>query len=207
VQDQYFEFVRHLGLDPEPVEWNLHLSEAEQEDQAAFFGRLDAPACAVVVGTSKQEKNWSAEGFARVLEVVERTHGLRPVLVGGPSPAERLMAQEIQAKTSARVVDALADDVRRVLWILQGAALTISPDTGPLHISRALGTPVVGLFGYTNPKRSGPYRAFQDLVVDGYAAFPGEAYPLAHEYRDGMRRVTVEAVLEKVALARSRYPR
>lgn len=207
VQDQYFEFVRWLGIDPEPVTWDIRLTDGEREAQEGFFGNLDQPACAVVVGTSKPEKNWTAEGFARVLEVVEREHGLRPVLVGGPSAIERGIADEIVARTSARVVDTLGNDLRKLVWILEGSALTLSPDTGPLHISRALETPVVGLFGYTNPKRSGPYRAYQDLVVDGYATHPGESYPIEHAYRDGMKRVTVDMVLERVALAMERYVR
>lgn len=206
VQDQYFEFLRLLGVNPEPVEWRIEFTEGERQDQRAFFEELDAPACAMVVATSQREKNWSPEGYARVLEEVERTHGLRPVLVGGPAPLERALADEVLARTSATVVDALGDDVRRVAWLLEGSALAISPDTGPLHISRAVGTPVVGLYGYTNPKRVGPYRAFQDLVVDGYAAYPGEDYPVSPEYRDGMKRITPERVLEKVALALKRYP-
>jgi len=51
-----------------------------------------------------------------------------------------------------------------VLWAVQSSLALVNP-----FISRALETPVVGLFGYTNPKRSGPYRLYQDLVVDGYA--------------------------------------
>jgi heptosyltransferase I len=207
VQDQYLEFVQWLGVDPEPVSWGLGFTDQERESQAAFFAGLDRPACAVVVGTSKPEKNWTAEGFARVLEVLSERHGLQPVLVGGPSAVERRIADEILARTSAPVIDTLGNDLRKLVWILDGSALTLSPDTGPLHISRALETPVVGLFGYTNPKRSGPYRAYQDLVVDGYAAFPGEAYPIEHAYRDGMKRVTVDMVLEKVALAVERYVR
>jgi heptosyltransferase I len=205
VQDQYFEFLEHLGVDPRPVTWDLRLTDREREVQAAFFGGLDRPACAVVVGTSRQDKNWEPERYARVLERVEREHGLRPVLVGGPSSDERRIADEILALTDARVVDALGDDLRRLVWTLAGSALVITPDTGPLHIARALETPVVSLFGRTNPKRSGPYRAYQDLVVDGYADYPGEEYPPAPVYRDGMRRVSVEAVMEKVALAMRKY--
>lgn len=205
VQDQYFEFLHALGIDEHPVEWGIDFTEGEREAQRAFFDTVDRPACAVVVGTSKLEKNWTPAGYARVLEVVEREHGLRPVLVGGPSAIERAIADEVIALTGADVVDALGDDLRRLTWILDGSELLISPDTGPLHIARALGTPVVGLFGYTNPKRTGPYKAFEDLIVDGYAAHPGEDYPLTHHYRDGMKRVTVDAVLEKVALAMERY--
>lgn len=207
VQDQYFEFVRWLGLDPEPVVWNLRLDGAEREAQAPFFARLDRPACAVVVGTSDSRKNWHVEGYAAVLEALEREHGLRPVLVGGATAEERRMADAILARTSARVVDALGNDIRRLVWILDGSALTLSPDTGPLHVARALGRPVVGLYGHTNPRRTGPYRAYEDLVVDGYAAYPGEPYPISYARRDGMRRITADMVLEKVALAMARYVR
>ena len=207
VQDQYFEFLEHLGIDPHPAVWNLHIPDEEREAQAAFFARLERPACAVVVGTSKPEKNWNAPGYARLLDELERRWKLQPILVGGPSRVERAMADRILALTQARPLDCLGDDLRRLVWILDGSALAISPDTGPLHISRALETPVVGLYGHTNPKRTGPYRLYQDLVVDGYAEFPGEAYPVTAAYRNGMKRVTLEAVLEKVEIAIRRYVR
>lgn len=201
VADQYLEFVTRLGLDPEPVEWGLDFTEEERREQRRFFDSLDAPACALVMGTSKEEKNWNAEGYARVAEVIESVHGLRPVLAGGPSPVERRIADEVIARSGARVVDTLGDDLRRLMWILDGSRLVVSPDTGPLHIARALERPVVSLFGYTNPLRSGPWRASTDLVVDGYAEYPGETYPLAPVYRDGMKRITVNMVLDKISLA------
>lgn len=207
IQDQYFEFLEALGIDPHPVRWDITLTPEEERARSDFFAELDRPACAVVVGTSKREKNWTADGYARVLEVVERRHGLVPVLVGGPSAVEREMADAVLAGTAAHPVDALGDDLRRLVYLLSGSALVISPDTGPLHIARALDVPVVGLYGYTNPKRSGPYRKYTDLVVDGYARTPGEDYPVSMEYRDGMKRVTLEAVLEKVQLAMDRYVR
>jgi len=207
VQDQYFEFLEHLGIDPHPAVWDIPIRPDERKAQRVFFGALERPACAVVIGTSKQEKNWHAEGYARVLEALEREHGLQPLLVGGPSRVERQMADQILRITQARPLDLVGDDLRRLVWLLDGSALVISPDTGPLHIARALDVPVVGLYGYTNPKRTGPYRRYQDLVVDGYAEFPGEAYPVTPGYRSGMNRVTVEAVLEKISLARTQYPR
>jgi heptosyltransferase I len=207
VQDQYLEFLEYLGVEPKPLTWDLRLSERERAAQATFFAELDRPACAVVVGTSKLAKNWTAEGYARMLERIESEHGLMPIIVGGPSAVERRIANEVLSTTGANVVDALCDDVRELVWILEGSALLVSPDTGPLHISRALETPVVGLYGYTNPRRSGPYDAFEDLIVDGYAEYPGEQYPIMTTYRDGMERITVDAVLEKVSLAMERYVR
>ncbi len=202
VQDQYFEFLEHLGVESEPVEWRIPISDDERAAQREFFDTLDRPACGIVVGTSKPEKNWLPERYARTLDALESEFGMRPVLIGGPSGIERRMADEILARTSARVIDMLGDDLRRLVWLLDGAPLVISPDTGPLHLARALDTPVVGLYGYTNPKRYGPYRKYQDLVVDGYAKYPGEPYPPSMEVRpEGMMRVTVEAVLGRVQAA------
>jgi heptosyltransferase I len=198
VQDQYFEFLDYLGIDPAPVEWRIRLTDEERAAQREFFDALDRPVCGVVVGTSKLEKNWAPERYARLVEALEADYGMQPVLLGGPAPAERAAAERLLAQTQARVVNALADDVRRLLWLVDGCDLVISPDTGPLHLARALDRPVVGLYGYTNPKRYGPYgRPAQ--VVDGYARFAGEAYPISAKYRaDGMERVTVDMVLAAV---------
>jgi len=205
VQDQYLEFVEYLGVEPHPVEWRLHLTAAERAAQRDFFAPLGRT-CAIVVGTSKPQKNWAPDRYARVIDELETSFGLRCVLVGGPAPIEREAADRITECARVKPINALADDVRRVMWLLDGSALVISPDTGPLHLARALDRPVIGLYGYTNPKRYGPYRKYQDLIVDGYARFPGEDYPLSMAYReDGMQRVTVEAVLEKVRLALDRY--
>jgi heptosyltransferase I len=206
VQDQYFEFIEFLGIDPEPVAWRLDLSGAEKQAQQEFFAPLGNRTCALVVGTSKPEKNWAPERYAQVIEALETEHGLRCVLVGGPAAIEQEAARRITELSRIKPINALGNDVRRLLYLLDGASLVISPDTGPLHMARAIDRPVIGLYGYTNPKRYGPYRKYQDLIVDGYAEYEGEDYPLNAEYRrEGMQRVTVGAVLEKVKLAAGRY--
>lgn len=205
VQDQYFEFVEHLGIDPQPVEWRLTVTPAEKAAQREFFAPLGRT-CAIVVGTSKPAKNWAPNRYARVIEALESELGFRCVLVGGPSAIEQEAAQRISELSRVKPINALGNDVRKLLWLLDGAALVISPDTGPLHMARAIDKPAIGLYGYTNPKRYGPYRKYTDLIVDGYARDANEDYPLNAEYRaDGMHRVTPEAVLEKVELALERY--
>ena len=116
------------------------------------------------------------------------------------------MAAAITAQSAVKPVNTLSDSVRKVVWLLEGSSLVLSGDTGPLHVARALDRPVVGLYGYTNPKRSGPYRKYEDLVVDGYARFAGEEYEASPVYRpEGMQRVSVDATLEKLAYAMERY--
>ncbi|MCG6868676.1 MAG: glycosyltransferase family 9 protein [Gammaproteobacteria bacterium] len=205
VQDQYFEFLDYLGVDHEPVEWGITLTEEERRRQGKFFSAFERPVCAVVVGTSKPEKNWPVERYAELADHLNRDFGFQVVLLGGPSPVEQDAAAQIERLCETGPVNALGNDLRRLLYLLDGAALAVSPDTGPFHIACAIETPVVGLFGYTNPKRTGPYRKYTNLVVDGYQRYPGEDYPVTMAYRDGMKRITVEKVLEKVQLARGTY--
>lgn len=206
VQDQYFEFLDYLGVPHGTPEWGIVIGEDEREEQRRFFERMDRPVCAVVLGTSKPEKDWPSERYARLLEIIEGDFGYQTVIIGGPSAGERACAEDVIRLTRARPLNELGDNLRRLVYLIDGSELLVSPDTGPLHISRALETPVVGLFGYTNPKRTGPYRLYQDLVVDGYARHPGEDYPITMQYRrDGMKRVTVEMVTEKLELAVSRH--
>jgi heptosyltransferase I len=59
--------------------------------------------------------------------------------------------------------------------------------------------------GYTNPKRTGPYRRFHDLIIDAYGE-PGEDYPISMENRPGrMQRIETAHVLDKIALWQRRY--
>ena len=205
VQDQYFEFCDWLEVPHEPVAWGLGPWSEERAWQRDFFARLDRPAAAIVVATSKPEKDWIPERWAAVCDALYADFGLQPVLVGGRTPREVQAEGEIIARARHRPVSALGSGLRNLVAIFDGAALVLSPDTGPLHISVALDRPVVSLIGYSNPKRVGPYRKFHDLVIDAYGE-PGEVYPVSLESRRGrMPLIRVEDVLERVERWRTRY--
>lgn len=205
VQDQYFEFLTELGVPIGEVEWNVGPWEAERAAQRAFFARIDRPAAAIVVATSKPQKDWPPERWAAVADSLFHDFGLQPVLVGGRSPRELEAENVVLAQARATVRSALGSGLRNLVGILDGSALVLTPDTGPLHMAVAVDRPVISLMGYTNPKRTGPYRHFHDLIVDAYGE-PGEDYPISMENRlDRMPRITVRDVLDRVERWRSAY--
>ena len=198
VQDQYFEFLTALGIDPEPPVWKLGPWDDERAWQRDFFAPFDRPTAALVIATSKPEKDWMPERWAEVCDALWHDFGLQPVLVGGRSQRELEAERVIMERTRVKPVSALGSGLRRLVAILDGSALVIAPDTGPLHMAVALDRPVISLIGYTNPRRTGPWRRSQDLIVDAYGD-PGEDYPISMELRPGrMPRIRVEDVLEKV---------
>ena len=205
VQDQYFEFLEVLGLPHEPVTWDLGPWEHERSWQREFLAKFDRPIAPIVVATSKAEKDWLPERWAATSDALYSDFGLQPVLVGGRSPRELAAERIILEQARVPVVSALGSGLRNLVGILDGSALVLSPDTGPLHMTVALDRPVISLMGYTNPKRVGPYRRFHDLLVDAYGE-PGEDYPISMENRPGrMLRISVRDVLDKVEYWRSNY--
>ena len=205
VQDQYFEFLEALGVPHEPVVWDLGPWEHERAAQHAFLAQFDRPIAPIVVATSKADKDWMPERWAEVTNALWHDFGLQPVLAGGRSARELAAERVIMAETQVPVASALGSGLRNLVGILDGAALVLSPDTGPLHMAIALDRPVISLMGYTNPKRVGPYRRYHDLLIDAYGE-PGEDYPLSMENRPGrMSRITVRDVLDKVEYWRANY--
>jgi heptosyltransferase I len=205
VQDQYFEFLAALGVPSDPVVWDLGPWAAERDAQARFFAALDRPAVTLAIGTSDPQREWLPERWAELSDALVERHGLLPILAGGGSPRERETERAIVARARHRPLSTLGAPLRDLVWTLDGSALVVALDSAPLHMAVALDRPVIGLCGAWNPKRTGPYRRFRDLLVDAYGD-PGEDYSITPaRRRDRMPRITVADVLERVQRWRERY--
>ncbi|UCC73436.1 MAG: glycosyltransferase family 9 protein [Gemmatimonadota bacterium] len=215
-QDMYLEFLDLLGIDDYRLEWRIPITDEEREAKSAFFGELDAERVVGLVTTTAMDgKDWPVERFAELATSLERDFGFRVLLLGGPGEREGQRAREVAERSRARTVWALGPELRRLVYLIGGCDLVIAPDTGPLHVARALETPVIGLYGLSDPQRAGPYKAYEDLTVDRYNFdAPGKPYrgsvERQHPARAGcrlgrMELIAVSDVLGKVELALDRY--
>ncbi|MDX1577575.1 MAG: glycosyltransferase family 9 protein [Gemmatimonadota bacterium] len=202
-QEEMFEFLEALDV-PVRRRWDFHFTEAEREAAGAWRATLERPALAVVTKSSRPAKDWTLDRYARVLEVARHDLGLEPVLVGGASARELAAARRLRRLCGFAPRVELGDDLRRLAWLLDASDVVLSPDSGPLHLAVALGTPTVGLYGYTDPRYAGPYRRFGDLLVDRYTR-PGETAPSRETRPGNMEKIGEDDVLEKLELALRRY--
>lgn len=204
-RELYLAFLERLGVRPPPPE-ERHLAPTAEERaaQAAFLDRLagrlpdEGPLVGLVLASGRPAKDWPANRSARLAGRLTRELGARVLLVGGTSPREEAAAGAVRREAEA-VVDARGGDVRRLVWLLDACAACVAPDTGPLHVAAEVGTPVVGLYGHTNPWRVGPHPVREERIVDRYTR-PDEApHPGRSEPRHGnMERIGVEEVVDRV---------
>jgi heptosyltransferase I len=205
MQDQFLEFLEFFGVPAEPLTWKLGPWPGESLAHRSIGPETERPTAAIVVATSKAEKDWIPERWADVCDVLVESYGLQPVLVGGRSERETAAERIIMHRARHRPVSALGSGVRPLVSILDRASLVLSPDTGPLHMSVALDRPTISLIGYADPRRTGPYRRYHDLMIDAFHD-PGEVIPITNQRRHGrMARITVRDVVDRVAIWKERY--
>ncbi|HEX8907223.1 MAG TPA: glycosyltransferase family 9 protein, partial [Longimicrobiaceae bacterium] len=157
------------------------------------------------LATSNPDRDWLPERWAAVADALHERWGLASVLVGGRSERELEMEKQLREAARHAPVSALGSGFRNLVSILDAAELVLALDSAPLHIAVALDRPVISLMANADPRRTGPWRRFHDLVIDAYHD-PGECAPVSMRRRWGrMPSITTEDVLEKVELWDARY--
>lgn len=156
VLDAIGSFCEPLGLRQTEVRWDIPVP-AEAHAWAAEQLPGDTPTLLVSPTSSHVLRNWRTERYAAVIDHAA-ARGWRTVLVGGPSPLERTMADQVLASCNRPPLDLTGKDtLKQLMALLARSQLLLGPDSGPMHMANTVGTKVLGLHAASNPNRSGPY--------------------------------------------------
>jgi heptosyltransferase-1 len=118
----------------------------------AYAARLPQPLILISPGAGWGAKRWPASRYGEVAQNLT-VQGYHVAINAGP--AELDLAQQITAVCPSAMT--LTPSLSELIAATRRASLVIAGDTGPLHLACALGRPVVGIFGPTDPARNGPY--------------------------------------------------
>lgn len=114
-----------------------------------------------------RSKCWPPERYGALCQQIYSSLGLRCILNQGPGDEECIAAVKAASGDAAPI--ACSSSLHQLMVFLRNALCVVAGDTGPLHLAVALGTPVVALFGPTDPARNGPYRpaceSSKDIVL------------------------------------------
>ena len=194
-----------------PAEWPLPEIRVAAGDIAAWRDRwgLDAEARPIVTlcpGAVGAGKAWPPEHYAALAQALVKD-GASVWVLGGPGETD--IARRIVEVAGPRVRDLTGADLRNAILAMAAADLAVTNDSGLMHVSAALGTPTVAIFGPTSPwhwKPLNPVSAILepegDPIARQRARLEGNAAVAHHRTAD----VAVDRVLEAArnVLARQR---
>lgn len=160
VMDSLFGFAETCGAHERVLRWDIPIPEAARTFASAQIPdgvpTLIISPCANA--RFRNFRNWRAERYAAVAGYAAEKLGLRVLLTGGPSAAEREYGAHIEQYLHSPAVNLIGStSLKQLLALLQRATALVSPDSGPAHMATAVGTPVIGLYASTNPERAAPY--------------------------------------------------
>jgi len=134
----------------------LVVPDAARARARKLVGEAGGPFVGIHASGGRLSKQWHLDRFAMVGRTLARDHGATIVLTG--SADDKALVDEVALGLgTARIVRVDGQiDLLTLAALLESLDLLISSDTGPMHLAAAVGTPVVALFGPSNPIRYGP---------------------------------------------------
>ena len=193
----------HSDLPEEPAV-TLHVSDERKRAARELLGAegldLERPVVALCPGsTNSRAKRWPAKYYAALADLLAERDGAQVVLVGAAE--ELAVSAEVAGLMKAGpAVLTGRTSLAETAALLSVADLLISNDTGPAHLAAAVGSPVLVIFGPTNPVTTRPFSPLAEVVRRPPFCAPCMLRDCPIDHRC-MTAVTPEEVYGRAALA------
>lgn len=177
VIESLFGFSEILGIKEHKYVWDIPIPEMDRKSANALIGNRSNY---VIISpcSSKDYRNWHTQGYASIADYITEKYHYDVILTGGNSEIEKQYGNEIVRSSKFPPLNLIGQtNLNELLSIIEGAKCMLSPDSGPAHMSTAMGTPVIGLYATTNPDRARPYSS-ANWVVNRY---PDAIYKKHHK--------------------------
>jgi lipopolysaccharide heptosyltransferase I len=140
---------------------------ASREDNAAIESLLSSGGLREFVvinpGGGWYTKRWSPARYGALAAKIGKELGFSVGVTTGPG--EESLFQEISRNCDGTILHNLPVPFLQLIPLLKKSRLFIGGDSGPFHLACAVGTPVVGIFGPTDPARNGPWGSMDECAV------------------------------------------
>ncbi len=185
---RYLDVVRGIGIEPDSHEPEMFVNARAQSWADDFLAGVgvssDRPLIGLNPGSGSESRRWSKTGFAQVGDRLHQKYDAQIFITAGD--AEGALPHDVADLMSCSPVIVRGITPMQLGAILEKCRLYISNDTGPMHMSTAVKTPTIALFGASNPRQWGPHWHPHTIIA-----------------RESMEDITVEDVLAAANLSLS----
>jgi heptosyltransferase I len=162
--DRYLDFPRYLGAQTKSAQFLLSSNKKKEEKSQILLHKYNLEEkdfIAINPVALWETKLWSNEKFAHLADLINNELHIKVVFTGNEK-------EPIENITSFMTTESInlggKTTLLELAYIYKKARLVITTDSGPMHLAAAVGTPVIALFGPTDPARTGPYGSGHEII-------------------------------------------
>ena len=193
------ELLKAIGI--EATSKRVHFYTSSEEDTwAQQFIKTSLPSDKKIIGIIPSggwaSKRCDASKWVEICNAIKLKFDVIFLILWGPGDESDANYIKNNLKEDAVLIPEVK--IGKLSSLIRNCHLIIANDSGPMHISAALGVPTLGIFGPTNPKAHGPYSPNSDYVIkeDLHCIICNKLEcPYNHEC---MKELSVEEVVKKV---------
>lgn len=196
--DRYLDFLHHLGSDIDEKEFLIPVQEENRNRviNLLTINNIDRKERFVAVNPVAfwETKLWEDDKFARLCDRIAENLKAKVILTGNRSDGIIKNIQSLMLQPSVNLGGQTT--LRDLAYLYSLSSVVITTDSGPMHISASMGTPVVALFGPTDPLRTGPYGRGHMVIRKEMSCSP--CFLKKCNSKKCMEEITVEEVFQAV---------
>lgn len=151
---------------PSPTRFAIHITDEHRSAVQKLLGPQISPADRLIVvapGAANHLKQWTINGFAEVSDhLIEEGRG--KIVFVGDGHDKATVAQVLKGMSQSALDLSGELSLLELAALLQRASLLLANDSGAMHLSSYLNTPIVAIFGPTDSKLYGPWSTKNFLV-------------------------------------------
>lgn len=194
----FLRILEMAGIKPDGMHYEAGLLPEDNQAAEGFLSEWGVTHADRLValhpGANWRLKRWPLNEFARLGDALATQYGAKVLFVG--DQGDQGLVQEIVKRMETRPLVATGRTTFRQLGaLLKHTRLLISNDSGPLHLGLAVGTPVVALFGPTDPALTGPLNGSKAVTLFGSIGCAVPCYQLQCPVNLCMQQIGLKQVL------------
>lgn len=196
---RYLLLTEHLACPVTTPSFSISLSQQHRNRVIALLRQhhlaCQQPLVLLHPGTRWQSKLWKEEHWAALGDRLQDELEAQVVFTG--STEDRALVERIRGRMRAPGVTTVGElDLKELAFLQACAEVVVTPDSGPMHLATAMGTPVVALFGPTDPALTGPFGNARTVITKSLSCRPCLKRQCATN--ECMHQISVQEVWEGV---------
>jgi lipopolysaccharide heptosyltransferase II len=189
-----------LGLSQTPVELKLSVDPSTKRWAKNVLAGIDGsgPVVALNIGASRPQKRWPLSYFVECARMLI-ANGARILLLGGKPESAEADQIALQVDSASLLNQTGRTTLAEMIGLIAVSDALVTGDTAALHIGTALNTPLVALFGSTDPDQTGPLPGENRVVLyDRLQCSPCRSRPTCAGRFDCMKSLSPQRAAQAV---------